>query len=205
MVTILRFPTREEYPIGNASCPYGTTKVMLEQVLSDYAKSDDKLKIIALRYFNPTGAHPSGLIGEDPNGIPNNLVPYISQVAIGKLEKLSVYGGDYETIDGTGVRDFIHVVDLASGHVSALRHIDKLQGYDVFNLGTGNGVSVLQVIDAFEKASDKKVNYEIVAGREGDIGSSWADVSKAERVLGWKAKYNIEDMMAHTELAKAKP
>ena len=171
---------------------------MLEQVLSDYAKSDDKLKIIALRYFNPTGAHPSGLIGEDPNGIPNNLVPYISQVAIGKLEKLSVYGGDYETIDGTGVRDFIHVVDLASGHVSALRHIDKLQGYDVFNLGTGNGVSVLQVIDAFEKASDKKVNYEIVAGREGDIGSSWADVSKAERVLGWKAKYNIEDMMAHT-------
>lgn len=191
-------PNLEEYPIGNASCPYGTTKVMLEQVLSDYAKSDDKLKIIALRYFNPTGAHPSGLIGEDPNGIPNNLVPYISQVAIGKLEKLSVYGGDYETIDGTGVRGFIHVVDLASGHVSALRHIDKLQGYDVFNLGTGNGVSVLQVIDAFEKASDKKVNYEIVARREGDIGSSWADVSKAERVLGWKAKYNIEDMMAHT-------
>ncbi|MBL7638128.1 UDP-glucose 4-epimerase GalE [Atlantibacter hermannii] len=191
-------PNLEHYPIGNASCPYGTTKIMLEQILSDYAKSDSEMKVIALRYFNPTGAHPSGLIGEDPNGIPNNLVPYISQVAIGKLAKLSVYGGDYETIDGTGVRDFIHVDDLAAGHVSALKYLDQVQGYEIFNLGTGHGVSVLQVIEAFEKASNTKINYEIIARREGDIGSSWADDTKAEKILGWKAKYDINDMMKHT-------
>ncbi|MBL7675335.1 UDP-glucose 4-epimerase GalE [Atlantibacter hermannii] len=191
-------PNLEHYPIGNASCPYGTTKIMLEQILSDYAKSDSEMKVIALRYFNPTGAHPSGLIGEDPNGIPNNLVPYISQVAIGKLAKLSVYGGDYETIDGTGVRDFIHVDDLAAGHVSALKYLDQVQGYEIFNLGTGHGVSVLQVIEAFEKASNTKINYEIIARREGDIGSSWADATKAEKILGWKAKYDINDMMKHT-------
>lgn len=191
-------PNLEHYPIGNASCPYGTTKIMLEQILSDYAKSDSEMKVIALRYFNPTGAHPSGLIGEDPNGIPNNLVPYISQVAIGKLAKLSVYGGDYETIDGTGVRDFIHVDDLAAGHVSALKYLDQVQGYEIFNLGTGHGVSVLQVIEAFEKASNTKITYEIIARREGDIGSSWADATKAEKILGWKAKYDINDMMKHT-------
>ncbi|WP_312583625.1 UDP-glucose 4-epimerase GalE [Atlantibacter sp.] len=191
-------PNLEHYPIGNASCPYGTTKVMLEQILSDYAKADSEMKIIALRYFNPTGAHPSGLIGEDPNGIPNNLVPYISQVAIGKLAKLAVYGGDYDTVDGTGVRDFIHVDDLAAGHVCALKYFDSMSGYEIFNLGTGHGVSVLQVIDAFEKASNQKIKYEIVARREGDIASSWADATKAEKVLGWKAKYDIIDMMKHT-------
>ena len=191
-------PNLEDSPVGSASCPYGTTKVVLEEILSDYAKSNNKLKIIALRYFNPAGAHPSGLIGEDPNGIPNNLVPYISQVAIGKLEKLFVYGGDYDTVDGTGVRDFIHVVDLAAGHVSALRHLDHVEGYEVFNLGTGQGVSVLQVIKAFEKASNLKINYEIVVRRPGDIAASWADVSKAEKILNWKARFNIDDMMYHT-------
>ena len=191
-------PNLEEYPIGNASCPYGSTKVFLENILSDCAVADKDLKVIALRYFNPTGAHPSGLIGENPNGVPSNLVPYISQVAIGKLEKLSIYGGDYDTPDGTGVRDFIHVMDLASGHVCALRHLEKMSGYETFNLGTGKGVSVLEIIEAFEKASNIKINYEIVARRDGDISTSWADSSKAEKVIGWKAKCNINDMMRDT-------
>mgnify|MGYP002677685561 CR=1 FL=1 len=191
-------PNLEEYPIGNASCPYGTTKVFLENILSDCAVADRDLKIIALRYFNPTGAHPSGLIGEDPNGVPSNLIPYVSQVAIGKLEKLSIYGGDYDTPDGTGIRDFIHVMDLASGHVCALRHLEKMSGYETFNLGTGKGVSVLEIIKAFEDASGIKINYEIVGRREGDIATSWADSSKAERVIGWKAIYNINDMMRDT-------
>lgn len=191
-------PNLEEYPIGNASCPYGTTKVFLENILSDCAVADRDLKIIALRYFNPTGAHPSGLIGEDPNGVPSNLIPYVSQVAIGKLEKLSIYGGDYDTPDGTGIRDFIHVMDLASGHVCALRHLEKMSGYETFNLGTGKGVSVLEIIKAFEDASGIKINYEIVGRRDGDIATSWADSSKAERVIGWKAIYNINDMMRDT-------
>ena len=191
-------PITEECPKGQCTNPYGWTKWMLEQILTDLHTADPEWNVMLLRYFNPIGAHKSGTIGENPNGIPNNLMPYITQVAVGKLKELGVFGNDYDTPDGTGVRDYIHVVDLAAGHVSALRYIDKLQGYDIFNLGTGTGVSVLQVIDAFEKASNQKVNYEIVARREGDIGSSWADVSKAERILGWKSRYNIEDMMVHT-------
>lgn len=191
-------PNLEEYPIGNASCPYGATKVYLENILSDCANADKNLRIIALRYFNPTGAHPSGLIGEDPNGVPSNLIPYVSQVAIGKLEKLSIYGGDYDTPDGTGIRDFIHVMDLASGHVCALRHLENMSGYETFNLGTGKGVSVLEIIKTFEEASGKKINYEIVGRRQGDIATSWADASKAERIIGWKTIYNINDMMRDT-------
>ncbi|ACT08210.1 UDP-glucose 4-epimerase [Dickeya chrysanthemi Ech1591] len=191
-------PNLEDYPIGNASCPYGTTKVMIENILSDCVVSDSSMKVIALRYFNPAGAHYSGLIGEDPNGVPNNLIPYISQVAVGKLDKLLVYGGDYETIDGTGVRDFIHIMDLAAGHMHALKYLDSMTGYETFNLGTGKGVSVLEVIRSFEKASQRNINYEIVERRKGDIASSWANVAKAKTVLGWTAKHDIDDMMRDT-------
>ncbi|MDA8496221.1 UDP-glucose 4-epimerase GalE [Kluyvera georgiana] len=191
-------PNLEEYKIGNGVSPYGNTKIFLERILSDCALADKKLKVIALRYFNPVGAHPSGLLGEDPNGIPSNLVPYISQVAVGKLDKLLVFGGDYNTPDGTGVRDFIHVMDLASGHVCALQHLDKVNDFETFNLGTGKGVSVLEVIKAFEKTSNIDINYEIVARRQGDVAISWADPSKAEKIMGWKSKYNINDMMRDT-------
>ena len=172
--------------------PYGETKVISERILMDVAKANPNFLVSLLRYFNPVGAHESGLIGEAPNGIPNNLMPYTTQVASGKLEKLRVFGNDYETIDGTGVRDYIHVLDLAEGHVAA---IEKLtEGVHIYNLGTGQGTSVLQLIHAFEEVNNIKVPYEIVGRRPGDIASCYADASKAERELGWKAKRGIKEM-----------
>ena len=186
-------PISEDFPLS-ATNPYGRSKLFIEEILRDIYVSDATWKIILLRYFNPVGAHKSGLIGEDPNGIPNNLMPYISQVAIGKREYLSVFGGDYATNDGTGVRDYIHVEDLADGHVKALENIDKFDDVAVINLGTGQGYSVLEVVKAFEKASGKKVPYKIVGRREGDIQTCYADPSYAKKVLGWSAKHDINDM-----------
>lgn len=186
-------PIKEDFPL-NTTNPYGATKLMIEQILMDVVNADDSWKIISLRYFNPVGAHKSGLIGEDPNGIPNNLLPFVSQVAVGKRDVLSVFGNDYDTVDGTGVRDFIHVVDLALGHIKALDKIDKISGYKAYNLGTGRGVSVLQMIKAFEKASGKEIKYKIVGRRSGDIGESFADPSLANKELGWKANLTIEDI-----------
>lgn len=186
-------PFREEMPTS-ATNPYGFTKVMIEQMLDDLCHADGEWAVCKLRYFNPIGAHESGLIGEDPNGIPNNLLPYIAKVAAGKLEKLSVFGDDYDTPDGTGVRDYIHVVDLAKGHLAALRYIENHSGSEAVNLGTGNGVSVLEIVEAFKKASGRDVPYQIVARRPGDIASSYADASKAAQELGWHAEKNIDDM-----------
>ena len=186
-------PFVENMPTS-ATNPYGMTKVMIEDILRDLYKADNEWRIALLRYFNPIGAHKSGLIGEDPNGIPNNLLPYVAQVASGKLECLSVYGDDYDTPDGTGVRDYIHVVDLARGHLKALERIAKEPGVDAYNLGTGKGYSVLQVVEAFEKASGKKVNHKIVERRPGDIASCYADCSKAERDLNWVAELGIDEM-----------
>lgn len=187
-------PLKETSRVGiGITNPYGQTKFMIEQILRDVAASDDSWEIIALRYFNPIGAHESGTIGEDPGGIPNNLMPYISQVAVGKLEKLRVFGNDYNTPDGTAIRDYIHVVDLAKGHVAALEH-DKSTGELVtYNLGTGNGVSVLEAVTAFEKASGKPVPYEIVDRRPGDVESCYADATKAGNELGWHAEKTLED------------
>ncbi|MCA9348242.1 UDP-glucose 4-epimerase GalE [Candidatus Saccharibacteria bacterium] len=173
--------------------PYGWTKYMLEQILTDLKASDDSYNVTLLRYFNPIGAHSSGLIGEDPSGLPNNLLPYVQQVAIGKLEKLKVFGNNYDTIDGTGVRDYIHVVDLAKGHVSALENIGNQNSVGIYNLGTGNGVSVLEVIKAFENASGKSVPYEVVDRRPGDIAACYADASKAKAELGWQAEKTLQD------------
>lgn len=189
-------PLKEAMPTGGTTNPYGTTKYMIEIILSDLFKADNEWSISLLRYFNPIGAHESGRIGEDPNGIPNNLMPYISQVAIGKLPCLSVYGNDYDTPDGTGVRDYIHVVDLALGHVKALGRVLGKSGLDVYNLGTGVGYSVLDVINAFEKASGIKVNYKIVDRRPGDIATCYSDPSKAFHELGWKAERGLEQMCA---------
>jgi len=186
-------PLAEELPTS-ALNPYGWTKVFIEQILRDLAVSDKDWSVILLRYFNPLGAHESGLIGEDPNGIPNNLMPYIAQVAIGRLEKLSVYGNDYNTPDGTGVRDYIHVVDLAKGHLKALEYIAENCGCEAVNLGTGEGYSVLQVKDAFEKVNGVKIPFVIAPRRPGDADAVFADVTKAQRLLGWKAEKNIEDM-----------
>ena len=186
-------PLREEMKM-NSNCPYGRTKVIIEQMLNDIYYSDDKWRISILRYFNPAGAHESGDIGEDPNGIPNNLLPYISQVAVGKLQKLNVFGDDYDTIDGTGVRDYIHVVDLAKGHLKALEYISKNEGLEIFNLGTGQGTSVLEIITAFEKNTNKKIPYDIVDRRPGDIASCYANVSKANKMLNWKAEKTIDDI-----------
>ncbi len=186
-------PIKEDFPLSTTN-PYGTTKLMIEQILMDVVKADNSLKVISLRYFNPVGAHKSGLIGEDPNGIPNNLLPFISQVAVGKRKILSVFGNDYDTADGTGVRDYIHVVDLAKGHIKALEKIRKISGYKAYNLGTGRGVSVLEMIKAFEKASGEKIEYKIVERRKGDIAESFADPSLANRELGWKANLTIEDI-----------
>lgn len=172
--------------------PYGETKAMSERILTDIVKANASFSVALLRYFNPVGAHKSGLIGEAPNGIPNNLMPYVTQVAKGKLEKLRVFGNDYPTPDGTGVRDYIHVVDLAEGHVAALNHLTT--GVEVFNLGTGKGTSVLELIHAFEKANEIKVPYEVVDRRAGDIASFYADTQKAEKELGWKAKLDVIDM-----------
>lgn len=187
-------PITEDFPKGTCTNPYGWTKSMMEQIMTDLQKSDPEWKVVLLRYFNPIGAHKTGKIGEDPQGIPNNLLPYIAQVAVGKLDYLSVFGDDYDTVDGTGVRDYIHVVDLAKGHVLAVDKIDELNGVSIFNLATGKGYSVLEVLKAFEKACGKKISYKIVERREGDIAKCFADASKAYKVLGWKAEKDIDEM-----------
>ena len=189
-----QIPITEECPLGTTTNPYGETKAMQERILTDIWKADHKWNVMLLRYFNPIGAHESGLIGEDPKGIPNNLLPYVAQVASGKLEKVHVFGNDYDTPDGTGVRDYIHVVDLAKGHVAAIRGMETLKGVQIFNLGTGVGYSVLDIIKAFDKACGRDLPYVIDPRRPGDIATCYSDPSKAERVLGWKAEKNIEDM-----------
>ncbi len=188
-------PFREDMPIGGTTNPYGTTKVMIERILQDVCIADKEMRVALLRYFNPIGAHPSGLIGENPNGIPNNLMPYVARVAAGILPCLSVYGNDYDTPDGTGVRDYIHVCDLATGHIKALEKLDSIPGgCEIYNLGTGKGTSVLELVHAFEKACGHAVNYKIAPRRAGDIATCYADVSKAKNELGWVAKYDIDDM-----------
>ncbi len=187
-------PITEECPKGHCTNPYGQTKSMLEEVLSDVQKADKEWNVVLLRYFNPIGAHSSGLIGENPNGIPNNLMPYITQTAIGMRKELGVFGNDYDTPDGTGVRDYIHVVDLAAGHVAALQAIEKKCGLAIYNLGTGHGYSVLDVVKAFEKANGLKVPYSIKPRRPGDIATCYCNPQKAKVELGWQAQYGIEDM-----------
>lgn len=189
-------PITEDCPKGKITNPYGQTKSMLEQILTDLHVADPEWNVVLLRYFNPIGAHESGLIGEDPKGIPNNLLPYIAQVAVGKLPCLGVFGDDYDTPDGTGVRDYIHVVDLAKGHVKALKKIEDKSGVNIYNLGTGNGYSVLQMVKAFEKACGKTIPYAIKPRRPGDIATCYADASKAKEELGWEAEYGIERMCA---------
>ena len=191
-------PIKENFPVGATTNPYGRTKYFIEEILRDVYISDNEFKIVLLRYFNPVGAHKSGTIGEDPNGIPNNLMPFIAQTAVGKREFLSVFGGDYDTYDGTGVRDYIHVVDLATGHVKALEKIDSIKEVLTVNLGTGNGYSVLDMVKAFEKASGKKVAYKIVDRRAGDIAKCFADPSYAKKVLDWEAKKGISEMCEDT-------
>lgn len=186
-------PIREKDPLHTTN-PYGTTKLMIEQILTDLSFANSKWSITLLRYFNPIGAHESGLIGEEPNGIPNNLMPYIVKVAIGELRELQVFGDDYETHDGTGVRDFIHVVDLAKGHIKAIEYILKHQGIEAINLGTGNGFSVLDLVKTFERVNEVSIPYRIVKRRPGDIASCYADVQKAKNLLHWTAEKNINDM-----------
>ena len=187
-------PITEECPLGETTNPYGATKSMQERILSDLWQSDNRWHVMLLRYFNPIGAHESGLIGEDPKGIPNNLLPYVAQVASGKLEKVHVFGNDYDTPDGTGVRDYIHVVDLAKGHVAAIKGMDQVSGVGIFNLGTGIGYSVLDIIKAFSAACGKEIPYVIDPRRPGDVATCYSDPSKAEKILGWKAEKNLEDM-----------
>ena len=187
-------PLTEDMPIGGTTNPYGTTKCMIENILQDLYKADNEWSIVLLRYFNPIGAHESGLIGENPNGIPNNLMPYITQVAIGKLPQLSVYGNDYDTPDGTGVRDYIHVVDLALGHIKAVEKVLSCKEINIYNLGTGIGYSVLDIVKAFEKASGVKINYKIAPRRPGDLATCYSDPSKANKELGWKAERDLEKM-----------
>ncbi len=187
-------PLTEDLPTGGITNPYGRTKYMIEEILKDAAKADQELSIVLLRYFNPIGADESGLIGEKPNGIPNNLMPYITQVAVGKLEKLRVFGNDYPTPDGTGVRDYIHVVDLAKGHLAALRFSAENRGTEIINLGTGTGYSVLDVIHAFESANGLRIPYEIAPRRSGDIAVCYADPTKAHEKLHWRAEKTLEDM-----------
>ena len=186
-------PITEDSEVGGVTNPYGRTKYMIECILKDVQNAYPNLNIAILRYFNPIGAHSSGLIGEDPNGIPNNLMPYISQVAIGKLEKLGVFGDDYETVDGTGVRDYIHVVDLSLGHIAAIEKLKENTGYVTYNLGTGNGTSVLEMVNAFQEANNIKVPYIIKPRRDGDIASCYADCSKANKELNWKAMKTVKD------------
>ena len=188
-------PIKEDFPIGDTTNPYGTSKVMNERILTDIYNSDNSWNIALLRYFNPIGAHKSGLIGENPNDIPNNLMPYIVKVATGELPILNIFGDDYDTIDGTGVRDYIHVVDLAKGHIKAIEWVLKGNGVDAFNLGTGNGYSVLELVNAFKKYNNVDVPYKIVGRRSGDIASCYADVSYAKKVLGWESVYDIKDMV----------
>ncbi len=187
-------PITEECPKGTPTNPYGWTKHMIEQILSDFNTADPEWNVILLRYFNPIGAHKSGLIGEDPKGIPNNLLPYVAQVAIGKLPKLGVFGNDYDTPDGTGIRDYIHVVDLAVGHVKAINKIKENPGVKIYNLGTGNGYSVLQIVEAFSKACGHEIPYEIKPRRAGDIATCYSDATLAKEELGWEAKYGIDEM-----------
>ena len=189
-------PFRETAPAGGCTNPYGWTKFMIEQILTDTAAADPTMSVVLLRYFNPIGAHESGLIGEKPNGIPNNLMPYITQVAVGKLDHLRVFGNDYPTPDGTGVRDYIHVVDLAKGHLAALRYSEQHTGTEIINLGTGVGYSVLDVIHAFEAANGVKIPYEIAPRRDGDIAVCYADPSKAHALLGWKTEKTLQEMCA---------
>ncbi|SDI36238.1 UDP-glucose 4-epimerase [Planococcus glaciei] len=188
-----RVPIDESFPVSPAS-PYGRSKLMIEEILRDVYHSDPSWRIAILRYFNPIGAHHSGRIGEDPNGIPDNLVPYITQVAVGKREKLQVFGNDYDTPDGTGVRDYIHVVDLVKGHLKALEYIEKKKGIEVINLGTGTGYSVLEIIGNFREVTGRPVDYQITARRPGDPGVTYANPKKAEIILGWKAEKNLKDM-----------
>ena len=187
-------PITEDFPVGATTNPYGTTKAFTERILTDCCKADPELNVALLRYFNPIGAHPSGKIGEDPNGIPNNLMPYIAKVAVGKLEKVHVFGNDYPTPDGTGVRDYIHVVDLAKGHVAAIAYMDEHKGESVFNLGTGTGYSVLDMVHAFENANKLTVPYKIVGRRAGDLPICYCSPEKSARVLGWTAGLDLEDM-----------
>lgn len=189
-----QIPITEQCPKGQCTNPYGQTKSMLEQVLMDVQKADNEWNVVLLRYFNPIGAHASGKIGESPNGIPNNLMPYITQVAVGKREELGVFGDDYDTHDGTGVRDYIHVCDLAAGHVCALKAIQRNCGLGIYNLGTGHGYSVLDVVKAFEKANGVPVKYAIKPRRPGDIATCYCDPAKAKEELGWEAQYGIEEM-----------
>ncbi len=189
-------PFRETAPAGGCTNPYGWTKYMIERILTDTASSDPDMSVVLLRYFNPIGAHESGLIGEKPNGIPNNLMPYITQVAVGQLDHLRVFGDDYPTPDGTGIRDYIHVVDLAKGHLAALRYSEAHSGTEIINLGTGTGYSVLDVIHAFEKANGVHIPYEIAPRRSGDIAVCYADPTKAHRLLGWHAEKTLEEMCA---------
>lgn len=188
-------PYVEDMPTS-ATNPYGYTKVMIEQILKDVYVSDNEWSVSLLRYFNPIGAHKSGLIGEDPNGIPNNLLPYIAQVAVGKLERLGVFGDDYDTPDGTGVRDYIHVVDLATGHLAAVKYVLEHTGVEAVNLGTGKGSSVMEVLHSFEKACGKELPYKIMPRRAGDIATCYADTKKAKELFGWEAKYTLDEMTA---------
>jgi len=187
-------PITEECPKGTCTNPYGWTKSMLEQILTDIQYADPEWNVILLRYFNPIGAHKSGRIGENPNGIPNNLMPYITQVAVGKLKELGVFGNDYDTPDGTGVRDYIHVVDLANGHVKAIKKLEENCGLQIYNLGTGCGYSVLDIVHNFEKATGVKIPYRIKPRRAGDIATCYADAAKAKKELGWEAEYGILEM-----------
>ncbi|CAM4176472.1 UDP-glucose 4-epimerase GalE [Pseudoalteromonas ostreae] len=191
-------PIQEDFPVGGTTNPYGTSKLMVEMMLQDIAKSDERFAFAILRYFNPVGAHESGLIGEDPNGIPNNLLPYIAQVAVGKLKQLGIFGDDYDTVDGTGVRDYIHVVDLALGHLKALNKINQDIGAHVYNLGTGNGYSVLQMLNAFSKACGKDISYQVSPRRPGDIAACYAAPEKALSELDWQAERGIDVMMQDT-------
>ncbi|WP_077044433.1 UDP-glucose 4-epimerase GalE [Pseudomonas sp. KK4] len=193
-----QMPIREDFPTGSPTNPYGQSKLIVENVLRDLCLAEPRWSIALLRYFNPIGAHHSGHLGEDPNGIPNNLVPYISQVAVGSLPELSIFGDDYPTVDGTGVRDYIHVVDLADGHLKALQSISDRSGIHTWNLGTGDGYSVMQVLRAFEQACGRPVPFRVMPRRSGDIAESWADPSKAARELGWKATRNLQQMMTDT-------
>jgi UDP-glucose 4-epimerase len=193
-----QMPISEEVPTGSPTNPYGQSKLIVENVLRDLCSAEPRWSVALLRYFNPIGAHASGHLGEDPNGIPNNLVPYISQVAVGSLKELSIFGDDYPTSDGTGVRDYIHVVDLADGHIKALQSISQTTGINIWNLGTGDGYSVMQVLHAFEQASGRPVPYRILPRRSGDVAESLADPSKAERELGWKATRSLQQMMTDT-------
>lgn len=187
-------PYKEEMPAFQSSSPYGWTKVMIERILTDYVTAHPDFCAILLRYFNPIGAHESGLLGDDPNGVPNNLMPYIGRVAAGQLEKLTIFGGDYDTPDGTCQRDYLHVVDLAIGHLKALEYAENHDGVEAINLGTGNGISVLELVTAFEKANDMELPYVIGPRRDGDLPAFWADATKAKELINWEAAHTVEDM-----------